>query len=491
MDIIITGNKNVIDAMVAQPSKGAKNSKDAKKSQDAGKLVPSVFHYVQPTPDGALVYQTLTNAFVRLSKMELEKLEGHRPIGKALAKQFAAQGFLVPEGLDERKSYQEMARKMRKRPRPYLSLNITTTMACNARCTYCYEKGVPQRAFNRRMIPKLLAFLRDHLPKDGTLRINWFGGEPLLGTEIIDEITAALTKEGIVFSSYIITNGSKITKRLIDQKFQRWNVNDVQITLDGLAKTYEARKRYRDQKTGIFARILKKIETVANAGVNVHIRLNIDRENMEELLALIELLEKRFGSLDTVTWYPAFLTGIGSDLTCEEKVAFVRQMFERMKNPTKMNVAQRLFAMPRIMPCMRYDRQSYSIDVSGRIYRCEHEVGRPEYAIGQLAPSSFDDRGRTTLRLSKTCKECVFLPKCLGGCASDKAAGDAPCLIERYMIQGYLAFMAEKEGATFDEKASDPESDPASGEWAGKTLRNDRAPGTAHRKPRRRKPARA
>ncbi|WP_294155796.1 radical SAM/SPASM domain-containing protein [uncultured Selenomonas sp.] len=493
MDIIITGNKNIVDAIAAKASKKPRNAKGTKgdekpSAQEA--FVPSIFRYVQPTPNGALVYQTLTNAFVRLTKMELEKLEGRRPIGKALAKQLAAQGLFVPAGLDERKGYCDMARTMRKRPRPYLSLNITTTLACNARCTYCYEKGVPQRAFDRSMIPKLLAFLRDHLPKDGTLRINWFGGEPLLGTEIIDEITTALTKEGVAFSSYIITNGSRLTKRLIDQKFQRWNVGDVQITLDGLAKTYEARKQYQDQKAGIFSRILKKIETVAHAGVNVHIRLNIDRGNMEEVLELIELLEKRYGTLDKVTWYPAFLTGIGSDLTCDEKIAFVRKMFERMKNPTKMNVAQRMFAMPRIMSCMRYDQQSYSIDVSGRVYRCEHEVGREEFAIGRLSPFSFDDRGRTTIRLSKECKECVFLPKCLGGCASDKAAGDAPCLIERYMIQGYLAFMAEKEGAVFDEEARNAESDPASGESSGETVRNHRTTGTSHRNPRRRKPAR-
>ena len=487
MDIIITGREGYADA-IAKHRKAGTSKTDGYQENDV--LVPSSYLYVQETPKGALVYQTITNALVRLSRIELEKLHGKRTKGKRLEKTWEMQGLLVPAETDECACFLDWARAARKKSLPYLSLNITTTLACNARCAYCYEKGVRQKAFDHRMIAPLLAFLRERLPKDGKLMLNWFGGEPLLGPAVIDEVTAALTKENIDFSSYLITNGSKITKRLIDQKFQKWNVRDVQITLDGLAKTYESRKQYRDQRAGIFMRILKKIETVAKADINVHVRLNIDRENMDEMLELLSMLEERYGTLDHVTWYPAFLTGVACDLTPEEKTAFVRRMFAHMKNPGKMNAARRLFSAPRIMPCMRCDRQSYSIDVNGNIYRCEHDVGHPDHAMGQLSPFSLVERGRATLRLPKACKACVFLPKCMGGCAANKETNDELCMIERYMIQGYLAFMAEKEGAVFDEETRNPEPDPASGESSGEVVRNHRTAGTAHRNTRRRKPAR-
>jgi len=487
MDIIITGRDGYADAIAKHRKAGAPKTKDSLKNDV---LVPSSFLYTQETPNGALVYQTITNALVRLSRMELEKLRGKRQRGKRLEKTWEAQGLLVPADTDECACFLDWARAARKKSLPYLSLNITTTLACNARCAYCYEKGVRQKAFDHRMIAPLLTFLRERLPKGGKLMLNWFGGEPLLGPAVIDEVTAALTKEHIEFSSYLITNGSKITKRLIDQKFRKWNVHDVQITLDGLAKTYEARKQYRDQRSGIFKRILQKIETVAKADINVHVRLNIDRENMEEMLELLSMLEERYGTLGNVTWYPAFLTGVACDLTPVEKTVFVRRMFARMKNPGKMNAARRLFSAPRIMPCMRCDRRSYSIDVDGNIYRCEHDVGHPDHAMGKLSPFVLEERGRATLRLPKVCKACAFLPKCMGGCAANKETNDELCMIERYMIQGYLAFMAEKEGAVFDEKTRNPESDPASGESSGETVRNHRTTGTSHRNPRRRKPAR-
>lgn len=121
------------------------------------------------------------------------------------------------------------------------------------------------------------------------LALTAFGGEHLLNTKILDEITSSLTDSDIKFSSYIITNGSLITKKLITKKFKCWNVHDIQITLDGIAGTYEKIKSYVNQRPGIFNRILKKISIVADAGITVYVRLNIDCENTEDVFELAEL----------------------------------------------------------------------------------------------------------------------------------------------------------------------------------------------------------
>ena len=435
MDILISGNETIIKIL---------HSLQIKKVE-CNSFKPSQFNYYQPAQDNWLVYNTLYNTLVRLSKIEYEKLIGKKYCGKDLTRKFFSEGLMTEKNLDEFFLYERWAKMQRKIDKPYLSVNITTTLKCNARCYYCYEKGVKHSDLSAIQTQAILQFIKSNLRKEDMLALTWFGGEPLLNTKAFDDITESLKSLGIKFSSYIITNGSLITKKLVTEKFKHWNVHDVQITLDGTAKTYEKRKAYVNQRTGIFNRILKKIATVANAGITVHIRLNIDRENMNEIFELMELLEENFGNMPEVSWYPAFLTEVGNDLTKEEKIQFIKNLFIKLKNPIKINAARRMHSIPKSIACMRNDPKSVTVDVFGNIYTCEHLVGKKSESIGTL--KNFDakvNKERIKYKLRSECKKCVFLPKCMGGCAANLKTDDEPCMIEKYIIQGYLAYMAEQ-----------------------------------------------
>ena len=251
-------------------------------------------------------------------------------------------------------------------------------------------------------------------------------------------------KSKINFASYIITNGSLINKTMVTRKYKKWKVRDVQITLDGKAETYANRKNYQPQIKDVFDKILTNIELLAQNMIRVHIRLNVDRENMEEILAVQSMLDERFCDFEDVTYYPAFLTGVGLDLTENEKLEFLRRMIAQCHDPKNMNMARRFFSMPKYHPCMRNDMRSFSVDTNGNIYACEHFVGRKEYSFSTL--SNYDESfnaDRYKLRIAATCKSCVFLPKCMGGCAANRLSGDEPCMIEKYLLQGYIAHLAE------------------------------------------------
>ena len=435
MDILISGNEKIIETL---------HSMQAEKiSSDVFK--PSQFNYYQPAKNNWLVYNTLYNTLAWLTNLEYEKLLGKKSCGKDLTRKFFCEGLFVEKNLNELALYERWAKMQRKIDKPYLSVNITTTLKCNARCYYCYESGVKHSDLSATQIQAVEKFIKSRLRENDILALTVFGGEPLLNAKVMDDLTDSLTSSEIKFSSYIITNGSLITKKIVEEKFKRWNVHDVQITLDGTAKTYEKRKAYVNQSAGIFNRILKKISLVAAAGITVHIRLNIDRENMNEIFDLLEILEKNFGDVPEVSWYPAFLTEVGNDLTENEKLEFIKNLFAKLKNPTKMNAARRLHSMPKSVPCMRNDMKSITIDVFGNIYTCEHLVGRKEKSFCTL--KNFDEKfnkARIKYKLRAECKKCVFLPKCMGGCEANLETDDEPCMIEKYIIQGYLAYMAEK-----------------------------------------------
>lgn len=435
MDVIISGNKNIVKFMYSMGT--CLNCNDETKI--------SKFNYIRNDKKGYLIYNTLYNSLVRLSPLEYEKLLGKKKTGKELRKNFKKHGLIIAEKLDEMDIYNQWCSLQRKVDRPYISINITATLKCNARCYYCYESGVKHSDFEEKQLFLLIKFLKERVRENDTLLLNWFGGEPLMNKKVLNFVSNELKRYGISFCSYIITNGSLINKKMVTTDFIRWNVKDVQITLDGLGETYEKRKAYIDQKRNIFLRILQKIELVAKNGVRVHIRLNVDRRNKMEILDLLKLLNTNFGQLNEVTWYPAFLTGIGDDLTEDEKVSFVKDMLYITQNPAKMNIGRRLYSMPKIRACMRNDPKSFSIDVFGHVYSCEHLVGRKEKFIGTL--KEFDDQKnlcRTNVTLREECKKCVFLPKCMGGCAANLETNDEACMIEKYMIQGYLAYLAEQ-----------------------------------------------
>lgn len=435
MDIIISGNKDIIKFIYS--------TKTLPYFNEETKI--SIFNYVQKDKKGYLIYNTLYNSLLRLTSLEYKKFIGEKKAGKELKKFFIKHGLLITKQLDELKIYKQWSSLQRNIDKPYISVNIATTLKCNARCYYCYEKNVKHNDFNEKQYTFLIQFLKKRIRENDVLALNWFGGEPLMNKKVLNFVSNELMKAGISFYSYIITNGSLINKRMVVKDFVRWNVKDVQITLDGLKETYEKRKMYITQKRNIFSRILRKIELVAQYGIRVHLRLNIDRKNRMEILKLLKILNVRYGQIEKITWYPAFLTGVNDDLTEDEKVSFIKDMFYITQNPAKMNIGRRLYSIPKSRACMRNDPKSFSIDVFGNIYSCEHLVGRTEKAIGTL--KNFDDKinmYRTNVDLQDKCKQCIFLPKCMGGCTVNLETNDEPCMIDKYMIQGYLAYLAEQ-----------------------------------------------
>ena len=448
---MMSGNENILIMLYAL-GKGynlaaIKNFDEVKKNFDAtikssATVKPSAFNFCVKAPKKILVYNTLYNSMAKLTPEEFRKLNGEKFCGKDLRQKFLEAGFCVAAEIDEHENYR-LWRLESQKHREHLSVNITTTLKCNARCAYCYEHGVKHVDFDETKIDALINFIKRH-KKDLPVKLNWFGGEPFLNPKIIDAVTNRLGEAGLEYESFAITNGSLITRRLIERKFKKWNLRGVQITLDGTAEQYAKRKAYVDGQRQVFKKILNRIAWLAEADIHVDIRLNTDRENMKDILDLVYVLQARFDGNKNVVYYPAFVTGVKDKLSDAEKIAFVKEIFRALANPAKMSITDRLYSFPRSMPCMRNDPQSFSVDVYGRVYNCEHLVGRKEKALGTLKrlPEKINE-ARLNEPLRQECTSCIFLPKCMGGCSSNMRTGDAACMIERYMIPAYMEFMCE------------------------------------------------
>jgi uncharacterized protein len=70
----------------------------------------------------------------------------------------------------------------------YLKLTILPTEKCNFRCEYCYEDFT-----HGRMSPSTITGIKNSMemraPTLSVLEISWFGGEPLLASDIVINIS--------------------------------------------------------------------------------------------------------------------------------------------------------------------------------------------------------------------------------------------------------------------------------------------------------------
>ncbi len=308
MDAIISANERLVWLIANYKGKSMLSKKESctdsyrieEEAEDAS-YRPSEFNYVVKKNNCYLIYNKLYNSLYRFSKRDYSQYTKGTCVSKRLRHKLIQNGFWVKAGINERKTFRKISSALTYRKTAPLSITITTTLKCNAHCPYCYEKGVRQQDLPDDVADGIFDFIVSRHPENG-LNLTWFGGEPLMNTRVIDNLCNRLREKGIVFSSYIITNGSLFTEELIKEGISSWNLKNAQITIDGPREHYEKIKNF-DKATGFgYDHIMRVVRHLSENGVNVNIRINITRENLPVICQLAKELEESFASCDNVTF---------------------------------------------------------------------------------------------------------------------------------------------------------------------------------------------
>lgn len=402
------------------------------------KYKKSVYNYEVQNNDYYMIYNTLYTTLVRMNCNEYKQYQKEIPVDSEFKKELIENGLWIENSIDERERYLQYVKLHNKYNKGRLDITITPTLACNARCFYCYEEGRRNNNMTYEIADAIVAFIQKNVTESG-VHINWFGGEPLMNTKIIDYICTELTELNISYDSYLITNGSLFNAENLDEKIKLWNLGDVQITIDGTEKEYVKRKKYYNLDADVFYKILCNIKLLAEKKVFVHIRINIDEENADDVIELVKYLDSLYADFDNVVYYPAFLTGVSLSLGGEKKVDIIKNIMRQMRCPKKLTANNKLYSLPRTTACMRQVKKSYVVDVYGDIFKCEHHIGIKEKSIANINDVKEQLENMVEkIELNDKCINCVFLPKCMGGCISNKDTNDELCMIEKYIIRAFL-----------------------------------------------------
>ena len=412
----------------------------------------SKFVFPFETEDEVLLKHTLTKQAYELTREEWRALQTG-----ALADQdrdeLARLRFLVERDYDELGQYGlvlSVLRTMDEKKPGVGSYTILPTTGCNARCIYCYEEGWPVKV----MTPETADALADFIcrtKREGKLRLDWFGGEPLLGAGIISRICRTLRDRGVEYESSIITNASLLTPDMAKEAAELWNLKKAQVSVDGARADYEVRKKYVRPELHNYDAAMNGAELLADAGVYVVFRCNYDAENLPGLREFFSDCAERFSGRQNVRVY---LEQLFQSSTLEENAALYRQAHEE----EKALAATGLFAESRSDRRLRTNYcmvdsggRSVIVDPEGGLHLCEHDIGgEPLGTIFDEKPSFPADE----VKMTDECKNCCFLPDCT-------AFRKTGCPVKVAACRTQMALRTESELSELRKKQEEEEAEDA------------------------------
>ncbi len=323
--------------------------------------------------------------------------------------------FLVPAGKDECAFYTDLLALM-KACFPYDGPSVYTvlpTLACNARCPYCYEEGAAPETMSPKTAEQVIRYILETRRKEKPVEIRWFGGEPLLGVRLIDRICRALAGEGVEYASYMITNGSLITPEIIGKMKGLWNLSSIQISMDGSEEDYRARKRYRSDRDQYHA-VMRAVSTMSEAGIRVTVRCNVDEENWPRIPRFLEEMRDGITHKENVSLHfaPLYSVRFGeNDLNMFEKILAAETQVEAAGFAL---FPYKMFGMTfRTHFCLA-DKGGVVIYPDGSLYPCEYYPVPQRFGDvwkGVTDPDIRREFARTDQVRGK-CRGCPFLPIC-------------------------------------------------------------------------------
>lgn len=410
------------------------------KKDKYSKMKPSKFNiYIDRPNYETLIFNSFSdsrvvvdNEFLKIIK-NCEQLTDKSRINQLL--ELKDLGILTESTIKEDKEIEYWFHKM-KFDSSILSATILTTLACNLKCTYCFEQGVDSNtSMTQEVITNTCRWLIERMeqirPKE--LVIIFFGGEPLLNLKAVKQISKTLfqesRKQNVKLSIDIITNGILLTPKLIDLLLP-FGLRQVKVTLDGDQETHDKMRPLKltnNKNKGTYKIILDNLLKIKGK-VPIFIGGNYDDNSKAHIPALLDDL-KELGFTNEIEKI-AFKPILGfpnhkknsihkidacsfSETNIDDFYWLVQETEKRGFNPM-IKIA--------LGPCEAVRENSFTIDPSGIIYKCSAMVGREEYSVGNVT-KDWDSSSYNSVNVSfmtsdawKNCMNCKFLPLCGGGC---------------------------------------------------------------------------
>jgi len=357
-----------------------------------------------PVDEGLLVHNVVSGELVLLEGDEIAQYKAGQHAD------LIAKHFLVPQDFDEHASVMNLRKILRllDNDKSITGYTILPTTYCNARCFYCYEAGMEHIHMTDETADQVVEFIeKNH--GGHPIRIEWFGGEPLIGSKTISRICQSLRDKNIKYKSSMTSNGYLFDEELIQTARNDWNLKSIQITLDGTEEVYNKVKDYQGVKDNPYQRVLRNIELLLNAEIEVVVRMNLDYHNYDNLEDLVDELREHFSKYGHFNSYVhTIFENEGFDKvshTEEERKAIISREATLNQSLIEAAVKNDIIELPALKThsCMADRGKSIVVYPNGSLAKCEH---CPNENLGNVWEGLID------IKRCDEWKEIVIFPEC-------------------------------------------------------------------------------
>lgn len=429
-------------------------------------LKPSRYNFVFDDEHGVhLAFNAMSGGFFSVAKDKYDHLlkmlnppysyEGEDEESKAIYKQLLEGRFLIEHDIDELEVL-KVRNLISRFKTNSIGLTVMVTRQCNFACQYCYENKCSDR-MERSLATNLVKFLQREIPTKKRLHINWFGGEPLLCFDLIKEVSESIInicrESKCYYSASLTTNGYLLTKD-VSRELDQLNFNVVQVTLDGPPDIHDKRRPLLSGG-GTFDQILKNLKEFDSRAACL-IRINVDKSNADrggEIFDHLSDLRTRgnvfitFGLVDPSS--PACGTYVSNCLS-EAEYANAIVKLSKIAQEKGFKLQQEPRARAHAF-CHAVIFTNFTLDPTGKIFRCSVETVNDKDAVGYLDPEGrvkITNQARINPWLSwnptedPLCRDCEVLPLCMGGCRYRRAQqvikNDSGCAAYKFNLKEIL-----------------------------------------------------
>lgn len=395
-----------------------------------------------PSEGEHLLYSTRTQALVKVD-------EGVRGLLTLLAQNHSYEdpsraedmenlyrmGFIVKSEEEEQEKLKNFLNQLKYNcDKSKFVATILTTYACNLKCVYCFEEGTrTTERLDFETGKQAVQWLKERIERLGYkgVLINYYGGEPLLNTKSMDQISSEMKEwceaKGILFETSIQTNGYLMTPQIIGH-LKQFNLKRVRISIDGVGDDHDRSRPLRGGG-GTFNRIIQNIKECADL-VSICVSVGYSKGDISSVEKLVEYLKKeeilhKLGEFVCTPIHPTVGPKgnpeaiRGSDCMCHHDDKTLANATRKINELMQKNGLPYKDGMSTNACTLVRENSGVTIDQKGRIYRCQSLLGHPEFALGDVWHDKFNDKQREfrDLDVWKQCPtDCTYLPMCSGGC---------------------------------------------------------------------------
>ncbi len=373
--------------------------------------------------ENTLLHNVVTGELICLDEDELKAFNSLPGEYTADLSELVKHHFAVPLDFDEKSSVVQLRDIIKslqafKEDDSIFEYTILPTTACNARCYYCFEAGCKTVTMTEDIASKTADFIIDNHGNNDVV-ISWFGGEPTVGYKYIDIICEKLKQNNVTFTSNMTSNGYLFDEIMAEKSKHNWNLNDIQITLDGTEEVYNRIKSYVGVKDSPFKRVLKNISLLLSQNIRVTVRVNLGLNNYDDLSILIDDLIDKFGSNDLFRIYVQTLfdkCGYSPEIYTKNDITLLSKKFlflqKKIDNFRRYGHYSGILPHLKINACMADSDKAVVILPDGSIGMCMSNFAETcGNVFDGITDLDIKNEWKKHIELEK-CGECYLYPDC-------------------------------------------------------------------------------